>query len=250
MKALIIEDEHLAAQKLIRILNDINPDIEIIDVIETVEDAINWFSENAHPDIIFMDIQLNDGVCFEIFESVRIIKPIIFTTAYSEYAIQAFKVNGIDYLLKPIKTAELELALAKFNTIFSYKNEIREIENILQVLNKKYKERFFVKIGSRYKSILCNEINGFYIHERCTFLFTQNGQSIGLDFSLEQIEKLLNPNQFFRISRNFIVNINAIEDIINYSTNRLKLKIRKWEEPFDILVSRERVVSFKNWMDR
>ena len=239
----------MAAQKLVSLLGQINEGFEILSILETVEDSINWFNINGHPDLIFMDIQLNDGVCFEIFESVDIVKPIIFTTAYDKYAIDAFKVNSIDYLLKPIKIEELKKAIIKFNTIYNQRNYSLELGSILQQFKKKYKERFFIKVGSHYKSIVCNEINCFYILERNAFTFTSEGRSISIDY-LEQIENLVDPDLFFRISRSFIVNINSIEDIISFSTSRLKLKIKNWNQSDDILVSRERVVNFKKWIDR
>jgi len=250
MRVLIIEDEKLAAQKLITLLKQINPEIDVLDILETVEDSINWFNSNVHPELIFMDIQLNDGVCFEIFESINIQKPIIFITAFNEYAINAFKVNSIDYLLKPVNLEDLQRAIKKYNTIFRQTNYTQVLDNLVKNISKKYKERFFIKVGSHYKSILSNDINCFYICERNTFLFTNEGKNIGVDYSLGQLEDLINPEQFLRINRNFIVNINSIEDIISYSTSRLELKISNWSDDQDIVISREKVKSFKNWIDK
>jgi len=250
MRVLIIEDEKLAAQKLINLLKQINSEIEVLDVLETVEDSINWFNSNSHPELIFMDIQLNDGVCFEIFESINIQKPIVFITAFNEYAINAFKVNSIDYLLKPIKLEDLQRAIKKYNTIFKQTNYTQVLDNLVKSISKKHKERFFIKVGSHYKSILSNDINCFYICERNTFLFTKDGKNIGVDYSLGQLEDLINPEHFFRVNRNFIVNINSIEDIISYSTSRLELKINSWSDDQDIVISREKVKSFKNWIDK
>ena len=250
MEILIVEDESLAAQKLCNLLKQVDHDFKIIDILETVEESINWFNNNTHPDLIFMDIQLNDGVCFEIFESVNISKPIIFTTAYDEYAINAFKVNRVDYLLKPIKFEDLKRAISKFNSIYNQTNYDIELRDIIKQFKKNYKERFFVKVGNHFKSILCTEIFGFYILEKSTFIFTSEGRSLSIDFSLEQLEKLIDPNLFYRISRSFIVNINAIKDIISYSTSRLELKVKNWDENLNIVVSRDRVAKFKKWIDR
>ncbi|MBI9054618.1 MAG: response regulator transcription factor [Bacteroidales bacterium] len=250
MRALIIEDEKLAAQKLIALLEEINPEIEIIEILETVEDSINWFNSNSHPDLIFMDIQLNDGVCFEIFESINIQKPIIFTTAFNEYAIEAFKVNSIDYLLKPFKHEDLQRAIKKYNTLFKQTNYTQVLDNLVRNISKKFKERFFIKVGLHYKSILTSDINCFYICERNVFIFTSDGRNIAVDYSLGQLEDLINPEKFFRVNRNFIVNIDSINDVISYSTSRLELKISKWNENQDIVVSRERVKSFKEWIDK
>lgn len=250
MKVLIIEDENLAAQKLIGLLQQIDQSIKILGVLETVEESVNWLNSNSQPDLIFMDIQLNDGVCFEIFQSIKIECSIIFTTAFDEFALQAFKVNSIDYLLKPIKIDDVRNALDKFQSIYKKKNYSIELENLLSRFNKKYKERFLVKVGDRYKSILCSEVNCFYIRERSTFIFTSGKRNVGIDYSLEQIENIINPEHFFRVNRNFIININSIKEIVSYSTSRLKLNMINWEDHEDVLVSRDRVSKFKQWMDR
>ena len=249
MKVLIIEDERPASQKLIRLLGEINSDIEIIDVLKSVEQSINWFLHNPKPDLIFMDIQLEDGICFEIFENITVHTPIIFTTAYDEYTLKAFKVNSIDYLLKPIDSDELKNAIEKFKTHYS-KTESAEFESILNQLLPKTKERFLIKIGVHYKSVQTLMINCFYIKERCNFIHVNKGKNYPIDYSLDKIEQLIDSKSFFRINRNFIINFSAIQDIIAYSSNRLKIILNDWTEQEELIVSRERVSDFKEWMDR
>lgn len=250
MKVLIIEDERPAAQKLIRLLTEIDPEIEVLEVVPSVEQTINWILKNPDPDLIFMDIQLEDGLSFEVFESCKIEVPVIFTTAYNEYALKAFKVNSVDYLLKPIHPDELKNAIEKFKTIYKPKTDYTKLEHIIKQLQPQQKERFLIKIGERYKSISTSTIHCFYINERFTFLATETGKSYPLDYSLDQIEQLVDSKLFFRINRNFIINFHAIQDIIAYSSNRLKITLINWSEKENILVSRERVTDFKKWMDR
>lgn len=249
MKVLIIEDEKPASQKLIRLLGEINPDIEIIDVLKSVEQSTNWFLHNPKPDLIFMDIQLEDGICFEIFENKPIHTPIIFTTAYDEYTLKAFKVNSIDYLLKPIDSDGLNNAIDKFNTHYK-KADYANFESIINQLKPSTKERFLIKIGEHYKSVQTSMINCFYIKERCNFIHVNKGKNYPIDYSLDKIEQLIDSKAFFRINRNFIINFSAIQDMISYSSNRLKIILNDWTEKEDILVSRERVSDFKEWMDR
>jgi DNA-binding LytR/AlgR family response regulator len=249
MKVLIIEDEKPASQKLIRLLVELNQDIEIIDVLKSVEQSTNWFLQNPKPDLIFMDIQLEDGVCFEIFENNPIHTPIIFTTAYDEYTLKAFKVNSVDYLLKPIDSYELKKAIDKFDTHYK-QNDYAKFESIINQLQPNTKERFLIKIGAHYKSVQTSIINCFYIKERCNFIHVNEGKNYPIDFSLDKIEQLIDSKSFFRINRNFIINYSAIQDIIAYSSNRLKIILKKWTEKEDIIVSRERVSDFKEWMDR
>ena len=248
MKVLIIEDEKPASQKLMRLLGEISPNIEIIDVLKSVEQSINWFLHNPKPELIFMDIQLEDGICFEIFENKPIHTPIIFTTAYDEYTLKAFKVNSVDYLLKPIDSDELKNAIDKFKTHYE-KTASVDFESIINQLQPKSKERFLIKIGEHYKSVRTSMINCF-LKERCNFIYVNNGKNYPIEYSLDRIEQLVDSKLFFRISRNFIINFSAIQDIIAYSSNRLKIILNDWAEKEDIIVSRERVSDFKEWMDR
>ncbi len=250
MKVLIIEDECPASQKLIRLLKEIYAEIEIIDVLRSVEQAVNWFAGHLTPELIFMDIQLEDGLCFDIFETCKIDVPIIFTTAYDEFALKAFKLNSVDYLLKPINQDELKNAIEKFKTIHRQKTDYARLESVIKQLQSPSKERFLVKIGEHYKSIPATNIHCFYIIERCVFLYTDTAKSYPLDYSLGEIEQLVDPKLFFRISRDFIINYYAIRDMVAYSSNRLKIILPNWTEKEEILVSRERVTNFKKWMDR
>ncbi len=250
MRVVIIEDESLAAEKLHRLLNEADSNIEVLQILESVEESINWFSQNTMPDLIFMDIQLDDGISFEIFDSVKIDAPVIFTTAFDEYAIRAFKVNSVDYLLKPIELQSLEKAISKFKNIYSENISFEaKISQVFQQLSKNYKSRFFIKVGMRFQSVQVENICCFFVEERNTFLRTQNGKTYDLDNSLEQLQKLIDPNLFFRINRNYLVNINCINEIISYSTTRLKLKL-KGVNSDNLIVSRDKVSEFKQWMDR
>ncbi len=250
MKVLIIEDERPASQKLMRLLKEADSQIEVLDVLHSVEQSVNWLSENQNPELIFMDIQLEDGLCFEIFEKVRIETPVIFTTAFDEYALRAFKVNSIDYLLKPINQNELRSAIDKFKTVHRPKQEYSKYESMIGQLPFRHKERFLIKIGEHYKSVPTSDVSCFYILERSVFLFSSSGKSYPVDYSLDKIEQLVDSKLFFRVSRNFIVNYYAIRDMIAYSSNRIKIVLTDWQEKEDILVSRERVSDFKKWMDR
>lgn len=250
MKVLIIEDERPASRKLARLLKETDPGIEVINVLESVEQSVNWFFGNPDPELIFMDIQLEDGLCFEIFEKIRIKVPVIFTTAYNQYALKAFKVNSIDYLLKPINPDELKDAIHKFNRVHRTIQHYTKYESIAGKLPFQHKERFLIKIGEHYKSIPTSDISCFYILERSVFLFTGSGKSYPVDYSLEKIEQLVDSGLFFRVNRNFIINYYAIQDMIAYSSNRINIILADWHGKEDILVSRERVSDFKIWMDR
>ena len=247
MKVVIVEDEALAAEKLQRLLQKVDAQIEVVKVLESVEEAVNWFSQNTAPDLVFMDIQLDDGISFEIFDAIKMDAPVIFTTAYNEYAIRAFKVNSVDYLLKPIEAEALSAAIQKFRKHFGESGDFEaKISKVFNQLSAKYKSRFFVKVGIHFQSIPVEKICCFFVEERCTFLKTTEGKTYDLDYSLEQLQNMIDPGQFFRINRNYLVNINCIGEIISYSTNRLKLNVGKTEQ----IVSRDKVSEFKQWMDR
>ena len=247
MKVVIVEDERLASKRLEYLLHKVEPGMEVLQILESVDDAVNWFSQNPKPDLIFMDIQLDDGISFEIFDAIKIDCPVIFTTAYNEYAIRAFKVNSVDYLLKPIEQEALEKAIQKFKKLFAEHYDFEEkIAKVFGQISAKYKSRFFVKVGIRYQSIPVENICCFFVEERNTFLKTKQDKTYDLDYSLEHLQNILDPSLFFRINRNYLVSINYIDDIIGYSTNRLKLKMGKTE----LIVSREKVAEFKFWMDR
>lgn len=250
MNVLIIEDENLASSKLESMLKSIEPKINILAKLESVLDTINWLSEHEQPDLIFMDIQLDDGICFEIFDSIHVDTPIIFTTAYDSFAIKAFQVNSVDYLLKPIEAEKLEKALGKFKTIFDKRNFQHEKLNLLidQMVNN-YKTRFFVKIGNHFHSISVTEIQCFFVQERAVFIRTVGGKKYDLDYSLDQLQKLVDPNTFFRINRNYLIHIDSIQDIYSYSSNRLGVNLKMMDH-LHMIVSREKVSEFKKWLDR
>jgi DNA-binding LytR/AlgR family response regulator len=250
MNVVIIEDEHLAAQKLSRTLKEIVPEIEISGIIPSVEKAVNFFERSSNTDLIFMDIQLDDGICFDIFEATNIEAPIIFITAFDEYTLRAFKQNSIDYLLKPIKKDELKNAIDKYRKTHQKVSASTLQKIINNFKTSEYKERFLIKVGEHYKSIETKSVNYFYIKEGSTFISTTEKRSYGIDYSLDKIEGLVDPKNFFRINRNFIVRFNTIENILAYSSNRLKVKVKGFVENEDVIVSRERVKAFKEWMDR
>jgi DNA-binding LytR/AlgR family response regulator len=254
-KALIIEDEKPAAEHLQRLISQADKEIEIISIISSIDDALIWFNNNPLPDLIFLDVQLSDGLSFEIFSHINITCPVIFTTAYEEYAIKAFKVNSIDYLLKPVGIDDLKFALDQFtsiNQIFRDTVDLTmkyRVDQVMNLLTNNYKSRFVVNEGVHIRSVEVEKINLFFSLEKSTFLLDNAGKTYDIDYSLEQIEKLIDPKQFFRISRKHIVNINAIADIISYSASRLKLKIVCSDDD-DILVSRSKLAEFRRWLDR
>jgi DNA-binding LytR/AlgR family response regulator len=249
-RILIIEDERLAAEKLERLILLARPDWQIIGTIETVEHAVKWLATNSAPDLIMMDIQLSDGISFEIFEQVKVAVPVIFTTAYDEYAIRAFKVNSIDYLLKPIDPASLEAALKKFEQLVStLAQQAIPYETFLKFHESVSKKRFLVKVGPAYISVATNNVELFYISERSTFIRTFEGKNYGIDFSLDQVQQHVDPAKFFRINRNFLVNIEAVSKLVTYSSSRLKLVLASGFKSNDLIVSREKTGEFKRWMD-
>ncbi len=251
MDVLIIEDERHAADKLIKMLESAEKEIKIVSVIESVHDSVEWLMANPAPDLIFMDIQLDDGICFEIFEAVKIITPVIFTTAFSEFAIRAFKVNSIDYLLKPVEADSLRSALKKFRNLYpAQSTQNARIEELFSQLVTSYKTRFFVKAGGHSKSLPVNEIKYFTIIERATFIVSDTGNHFDLDYSLDQLQKMLDPSFFFRINRTNIININYIQDIVTYSTSRLKIRIKDEKDNPDLVVSRDKVPDFRSWLDK
>jgi len=250
MNVLIVENEKPAMVNLSRLLKEIDFNINIIGVTESVETTINWIQNNPYPDLMFMDILLDDGLCFELFESMKLEVPVIFTTAYDEYMLKAFKVNSIDYLLKPIGEASLRIAIDKFKSIhYKYSAKDDVLRQILKELNKGYKTRFLIKVREHYKSILDNEILCYYIIERAVFIRTSSNKDYSVDYSLDYLQKIIDPDKFFRINRNCIVNINAIRDIISYSSSRLIIKIEN--QPIDdLIVSKDKVSEFKKWIDK
>lgn len=251
MDVIIIEDEKPAARRLSRLLSEL--DVSVSTMLHSVEESIDWFQNNQHPDLIFLDIQLSDGLSFEIFEIVDVKSAIIFTTAYDEYALQAFKLNSIDYLLKPIDDEELENAVKKYRNFKSENQKItvdfNDIKKLLvNPLEREYKKRFTVKVGQHLKIINADEVECFYSENKGTYAATLDGRNYLLDTTLEHLEEELSPKVFFRVSRKFYVNISHINDIISYTNSRLQIKLNRFNEQ-EIIVSRERVKDFKLWLE-
>jgi two-component system, LytTR family, response regulator len=253
MRVLIIEDEAHAAQRLGKLIVLREPTAEILGPIDSVKAAVCWFNSQTHPDLVFMDVQLADGVCFMIFEQCKIKAPIIFTTAYDQYALKAFKVNSIDYILKPVDKEDLFRAIDKFKDLS--RNQVlpgevlTNIEEAMKMLTQKYKSRFVVKIGEHLRTVETGDILFFLSQDKATFCVTSDLRYILIDFTLEQLEDMIDPERFYRINRKYIVSTEAIRDIVSYANSRLKLKLKGAKES-DVVVARERVQDFKAWLDR
>lgn len=250
LNVIIVEDEKPAARRLNRILE--KKEVQVSAMLHSVSEAKEWFTNNEHPDLIFLDIQLSDGLSFEIFDEINIESAIIFTTAYDEYALQAFKLNSIDYLLKPIDEDELGAALEKYKLFKPQQQDVTmSFNDIKKLLSgetvKTYKNRFTVKVGQHLKMIATEDVECFYSENKGTYIYTKEGRNYLIESSLEQLEDELSPEMFFRISRKFFININAIKDIISYTNSRLKIILTSYKEQ-ELIVSRERVKSFKNWL--
>jgi DNA-binding LytR/AlgR family response regulator len=252
MKVLIIEDEPQAAERLATLVKGLQPDVQIYASLDSVKRSVEWIAKNLSVDLIFMDIQLADGLSFEIFDKVEVKAPVIFTTAYNEYALKAFKVNSIDYILKPVDKNELEAAFRKYQNLTRQQLPDKMMESIgyaMQMLTKKYKERFVIKVGEHLKSVEVDEILFFFSLEKTTFAQTRDGRKHILDFTLDQLEELLDPKKYFRINRKYIVSVDSIQDMISYTNSRLKLVLKNSDDA-DVIVARERVQEFKDWLDR
>ncbi|MDX2248070.1 MAG: LytTR family DNA-binding domain-containing protein [Bacteroidia bacterium] len=253
MKILIIEDELNASQRLEKMIAEISPESEIVAVLDSVEAAVEWFRSHPHPDLILLDIHLADGSSFEIFSEVEVKVPIIFTTAYDEYAVKAFKVNSVDYLLKPVKKEELSSSLEKFRQIYD-KNKLI-LENLdytklaaaLEKNRTEYPQRMVIRYGQHIKAIEITEAAYFYVDSRVTFMKTHGGKSYPMDYNLDQLEAMLDPKKFFRINRKFIINISAIDQMYTYSKSRVKINLNPPVDD-DTIVSSERAATFKRWL--
>lgn len=252
MKVVIIEDEKLALEKLGRYLIKYDPTIEVLAKLPSVQEAVQWFTNNddTQYDVIFMDVQLTDGLSFEIFNLVKVSKPIIFTTAYDEYAIDAFKVNSVDYLLKPITFTALTQALTKFKSFQSALLPPEIVAKVSESFNeKKVKDRFLVRLGNNIHSINTDGIALFYAEGRDVFLVTNQDKKYIIDYNLEDLSSLIDDAVFFRVNRTFIVNINEIENVSVYSNSRLKINTKAIKTDKEIIVSREKVPVFKKWLE-
>jgi DNA-binding LytR/AlgR family response regulator len=251
MKVLIIENEKPASDRIIRLLKKIDPAISVLQVIESVEVAINWFQRYESPDLILMDIQLDDGLCFEIFEVINIETPVIFITAYDEYTLKAFKVTCVDYLLKPVEEKQLNDAIMKYRRIFQDNQQYKpDFSKLIGEFKNTYKSRFLVKIGERFRSVPVEEVKYIHIRERSVFIRDFSGKEYAIDYSLDQVQKILDPGKFYRINRDCIVNIHSISLIYSFSSSRLQLTLNNEEKSEEFVVSRDRVAGFKKWIDQ
>ena len=250
LRTIIIEDEKPSARRLQRMLSDLG--IEAEAMLHSVKESIEWFSQNEAPDLILLDIQLSDGLSFEIFEQVEVRSAIIFTTAYDEYALKAFKLNSIDYLLKPIDDEELRAAIDQFTDQQpreqSVMVDIDQVKRLLiNPLDRNYKKRFTIKVGQHLRIVETESVECFYSEHKATYLFNSDKKNYLLDVTLEQLEEQLDPVKFFRVSRKFIINVDAISDIISYTNSRLQIKLKHFSDQ-EIIVSREKVKHFRNWL--
>ncbi len=252
MKTIIIEDEKPAARLLQRKLEKLNIQVDVM--LHSVEESIEWFSKNEHPDLIFLDIQLSDGLSFEIFDKIAIKSAVIFTTAYDEYALRAFKLNSIDYLLKPIDEDDLSIAISKFKNQFQKSEntivnlDFEQIKRMLQnPFEKTFKTRFTIKIGQHLKVITIDEIECFFSENKGTYIHTIDNRNYLIDGTLELLENELDPKNNFRVSRKFIIPLKSIKEIQVHSNSRLKIILPTYKED-EVIVAREKVQEFKTWI--
>ncbi|WP_116788355.1 LytR/AlgR family response regulator transcription factor [Flavobacterium psychrotrophum] len=251
MNVIIIEDEKPAARMLQRKLQKLGLDATIM--LHSVEESLQWFANNPQPDLIFLDIQLSDGLSFEIFEAMPITSAVIFTTAYDEYALRAFKLNSIDYLLKPIDEDDLESAVNKFKQRLPKPEPVSlDFDQIKRMIagntaEKAYKKRFTIKMGQHLKMINVEDAECFYSENKGTYIHTTDNRDYLLESTLEQLETELDPKQFYRVSRKFIVSVTNIKDIVVYTNSRLKVILPTYKED-EVIVSRERVNDFREWL--
>jgi two-component system, LytTR family, response regulator len=254
MKVIIVEDEVPAAEKLERYLHKYDSSITISARFDSVANSVAWLKDHQDTiDLIFMDIQLIDGLSFQIFQQVQVRKPVIFTTAFNEFALDAFKVNSIDYLLKPITFTDLSAALKKLENLkqqlqWTDDKTTKVQQAVSSLKTREYKNRFMVKLGEHIRSITTDQIAVFYADGRDVYLVTTQPRKFIIDYTLEALEDILNPTTFFRLNRTFILNINAIKDVLVYSNSRLKITLQQ-EFDKEIIVSREKVSEFKEWFD-
>lgn len=260
MKILIVEDEELAVKKLTKTVNSVDENAEIIGVADSIKGTVEWLGSHPAPDLILMDIELADGQSFEIFGLTEVKSPVIFTTSYDEYALQAFKVNSIDYLLKPVQKEDLEVALNKYKQLKNLyskeedKPEALNLEKIVKELQQKlqpkeYRKRFLVKHGQKLISVEIDDIAYFFSDGRLNFFKTHDNKKFVVDYTMDELEEMLDPEKYFRISRSFYVSVGSIDQIHDYFGNRLLLHLKPAVEK-EAIVSREKVSEFKKWMGK
>lgn len=250
MQILILEDEEQALKRLQKIILEVMPDAVLAGSTSSVIEAIHWFQHNPMPDLIFMDIQLADGNSFQLFNVIKINCPVIFTTAYENYALEAFKVNSVDYLLKPIDKADVKRAIDKLKLLQSSRSFVADYAEILKTIQppvKKYKDRFIIKIGDTIKSLSIGEIAYFYTENKSNFVCTNEGKRYPIDFNLDQTEQVLNPKNFFRINRQFIIGHHAIEEMKAHTRSRIIVKLNP-PSRLDTIVALDRAQDFRTWL--
>lgn len=250
MNVLIIEDERLAAEKLEQMLHEIDASIRVMAMLGSIKESVKWLMQHT-ADLIFLDIQLSDGISFSIFKQVTVTTPIIFTTAYDQYAVKAFQLNSISYLLKPIRKNDLAESLQKYKSLKSaFSIDFEALVAHIQGREPDYKKRFLIQIGEKIRKIEVSEIAYFFVLDKSIYLKTFQGNAYPLDFTLDKIEGMLNPEMFFRINRKYLVNMDSISNMVAYSRGRIKLELRpKTEDEFDSIVSIDRSPDFKKWMN-
>lgn len=254
MKVLIIEDEELAVKKLQKTLSLVDASATVVGITDSIKTSVEWLQQNQPPDLILMDIELADGQSFAIFNSIEVKSPVIFTTSYDEFALKAFKVNSIDYLLKPVQKEDLEAALKKFHSLRREEPAQVDLDNLVTLLQnrmqpKEYRKRFLVKNGQKLVSVEVADIAYFYSDTRLNFFKTYDNKKYVSDYTMDELEEMLDPAQYFRISRSFFVTIRSIEKIDDYFGNRLILQLRPAMDK-EVLISREKVTDFKKWMGK
>ncbi|NOR34885.1 MAG: response regulator [Bacteroidales bacterium] len=253
MNVVIIEDEHLTAERIATLLRQIDPGIKVLSIIDSVRRAVEWFKPNPKPDLVFMDIQLADGLSFDIFDIVKIEAPVIFITAFQQYAIKAFKVNSVDYLLKPVSEEDLQAALAKYRRYFNKELTIPSIggdllNNIREMISRPYKSRFMVRVGDHIKTVDVENILYFYSLQKGTYIHTSDKRNYVIDYTLGALEEMLDPLLFHRINRRYLITHKAISYMVTLSSSKLKMNLMHSDDD-EIYISRERVASFKEWLD-
>jgi DNA-binding LytR/AlgR family response regulator len=255
LRVIIIEDEPLAVKRLQRLITTLNRNLVVIAALDSIESSVNWLKTNTCPDIIFSDIQLADGLSFDIFEQTKINCPVIFTTAYDSYALKAFTANGIDYLLKPVKEDDLARALDKLNQFYTkntpgYSFDYTQLANLIQQnIGKEYKQRFLIHIGEKLKKIETNDIAYFMADGKYVHMITFTSGKYIVDFTLEELEQVLNPKFFFRANRKYIINIKAVGSMLVLSKNKIRVELHPSNET-ECIVSSERSSEFKYWLNQ
>lgn len=260
MKILIVEDEELAVKKLKRTLGAVDQDAEVVGETDSIKSTVNWLQENTAPDLILMDIELADGQSFEVFNHVPVNSPVIFITSYDEYALKAFKVNSVDYLLKPVQKEDLQAALEKYRSLkqvyagtekpsgsIDMEALVKELQQKLH--NKEFRKRFLVKLGQKLVSVDVDDIAYFFSDGRLNFFKTNDNKKFVVDYTMDELNQMLDPEKFFRISRSFFISVKSVSQIHDYFGNRLLLYLQPETEK-EAIVSREKVTEFKTWLGK